>query len=165
MTLNNYVIKRLWSIKALTSTWYLPDSKREPFHHKRVWIPPQRNLCSGPGIAGCNLLCSSYFLMERILWKDALHLNITMHILFTVLETRFHCFNEMDLFVFPFQTTWCYSREQPLSNVVLCTCICMHNLWKNKKENITWSEMGKQNVQVKEVHWSRHRLWSHWGVH
>ena len=37
-------------------------------------------------------------------------------------------------FVFPFQTTWCYSRKKLLSNVVFCTCICMNNLCKNKKK-------------------------------
>ena len=38
-----------------------------------------------------------------------------------------------------------------LSNIILCTCLCMHNLW-NFLGNITWSEMGKPNVQAKEVH-------------
>ena len=47
-------------------------------------------------------------------------------------------------------------KEKFLSNVVLCTWIFTHNLRKKQKENsienITWSEMGKQNVKAKEVY-------------
>ena len=35
-------------------------------------------------------------------------------------------------FVFPMQTTRWYSRVQVLRHFVSCTCICAHNLWKEK---------------------------------
>ena len=45
----------------------------------------------------------------------------------------FSCSSSRSL-VFPFQTTWCYSREQFLSNVVLRARVRMHSLWTNKRK-------------------------------
>ena len=51
---------------------------------------------------------------------------------------------------------WCYHGELFLWNFVLFSCICTHNLWKDKRANpfgnITWPTLGKQNVQAKGVY-------------
>ena len=62
-------------------------------------------------------------------------------------------------FVFPIQTTWCSPRNLPFVFLLImhsyargCTCIRRHLeetvLWGT----ITWSEMGKQNIQAKKVY-------------
>ena len=53
---------------------------------------------------------------------------------------------------------WWYSWEVFLSNFVLFTCICMHNLWKTKGSNSPWDlYWGKQNIQAKKVYSSTSR--------
>ena len=78
---------------------------------------------------------------------------------------------------------WCYAGELFLWNFVLFTCICTHNLWKDKRQiplgksleissysrayvhiiyektkgKSLWENhmtyIGKQNIQAKEVYW------------
>ena len=59
-------------------------------------------------------------------------------------------------FVFPFQTTWCPHGNFPfvffISYAYICTCIRRHLKETIPSSNITWSEMGKQNIQAEKVY-------------
>ena len=61
-------------------------------------------------------------------------------------------------FVFPIKVMWWYSRELFLSNFVLFTCICTHNLWKDKGSSSPGASIGKQNTQAKEVYLKASKL-------
>ena len=60
----------------------------------------------------------------------------------------------LNIFFFPFQTTWCPHGNLSfvffISYAYICTCI---RLFKETipSSSITWSEMAKQNIQAKEV--------------
>ena len=41
------------------------------------------------------------------------------------------------------QVIWYYSKELFFSNFVLCTCICMYNLWKDKGSSSPETSIGK----------------------
>ena len=60
------------------------------------------------------------------------------------------CFPISDHVMFPREFSfWFY-----ISYACICTCRRRHLKETFPWSNITWSEMGKQNVQAKEVHWS-----------
>ena len=55
----------------------------------------------------------------------------------------------MDLFCFPISDHVMFPREFFISYAYMCTCIRPHLKETVPLGNITWSEMGKQNVQAK----------------
>ena len=61
-------------------------------------------------------------------------------------------------FVLPFQTTRCPRGNFPfvffISYAYICTCIRQHLKETIPSSSITWSEIGKQNIQAKEVYWT-----------
>ena len=70
------------------------------------------------------------------------------------------------IFSFITKKQLCYPRELFLSNVVLSKSIYMHNSWKRFTENSLgspWSELGKQNIQAKDLFTWRWRSSGSWG--
>ena len=104
----------------------------------------------------CSISDSSSATLSQITKKllNICSLIFTMQISTTARQTSNRPF-QLVHFVFPFQTTWCPHGNSFcffISYAYICTCIRRHFKETIPSSSITWSEMGKQNVQAEKVY-------------